>query len=51
MNKKEIQEKLDGLNNQLKQVEATYLKIQGAIELCNNLLEEPKEESKKEEKK
>ena len=45
MTKSEINEKLETLNTQLKSVESTWMKVQGAIEFCNALLEE-KEESK-----
>ena len=45
MTKSEIHEKLETLNTQLKSVESTWMKVQGAIEFCNALLEE-KEEGK-----
>ena len=48
--KEKLQAKLDSLNSQLKSVEATYLKVQGAIELCEALMienEKPKETEKK----
>ena len=45
MKKDELNDKLETLNAQLKQVETTWMKVQGAIEFCNALLEE-KEESK-----
>jgi len=44
MNKDIIKEKLENLKIQQKQLENTYTKIQGAIELCEALLQE--EESK-----
>ena len=40
MTKSEINEKLETLNTQLKSVESTWMKVQGAIEFCNALLEE-----------
>ena len=45
MKKDELNDKLETLNAQLKQVETTWMKVQGAIEFCNALLEE-KEEGK-----
>ena len=40
MNRKELQEKLENLKLQQKQAEATWSKIQGAIEFCEALFEE-----------
>ena len=48
MEKKDLQEKLDNLRGQQKQVEANWTKIQGAIEFCESLLEDkPKEKEDK----
>ena len=49
MEKKDLQEKLDNLRGQQKQVEANWTKIQGAIEFCESLLED-KEEVKEDKK-
>ena len=49
MDKKELQEKLDNLKTQQKQVEANWTKVQGAIEFCESLMED-KEEVKEDKK-
>tara|TARA_B100000700_G_C14864090_1_gene770048 strand:+ start:534 stop:716 length:183 start_codon:yes stop_codon:yes gene_type:complete len=46
-----IAEKLENLKAQLKQIETTYAKVQGAIEFCQALLEEEIQESLEKNKK
>ena len=42
--KAEVKEKLEGLKVQLKQLESTYLKVQGAIEILEQLGEKDNKE-------
>ena len=49
MENKELKEKLDNLKTQQKQIEASWSKIQGAIEFCESLMEN-KEEVKEDKK-
>ena len=52
MKKDKLQEKLENLKTQQKQVEANWAKIQGAMEFCESLMEDDKEkEVVKEDKK
>ena len=53
MNLEELKEHNNTLEAQLRSLEATHLKVQGAIELCQKLIaeqEEPKKEEKKKDK-
>ena len=45
----ELKEKLENLKKQQEQAKEVYIKVQGAIEFCQSLIEE--QESSKEEKK
>ena len=49
MENKDLQEKLDNLKTQQKQIEANWAKVQGAIEFCESLIE-TKEEVKEDKK-
>ena len=42
-----LEERLDNLQMQLKQVEQAYSKVQGAIEFCESLVKAEKEKPKK----
>lgn len=44
---KKYKEILENLKAQSKQAEATFLKVQGAIEIITSMIEEEAEESKK----
>ena len=45
MNKEELQGRLENLRLQQKQAEATWSKIQGAIEFCESLMEDKSKEN------
>ena len=47
--KQEVQDSLDNLKKQMANLEATHLKVQGAIEFCENILKE--KEANKDKKK
>ena len=49
MNLEKLKENCESLESQLKNLEATHLKVQGAIEFCENILKE--KEANKDKKK